>query len=252
MGQRTLSSLVVGLCCAAVTGCTWVFPYSSSSDRGGDGPFDALGHEMSPDRRDAAVVTKTLTFFSTRDTMIDQRGPAFNYGSCSYAYLMNTSSSGEIEEYRVLLFFDLESITSTCRVASASLQLSNQDTASDPVSVSLHQLLEDWEEGTGPCAFGTEGFANWSYRKSGAAWGTPGGTLAANPVETIITSGALSSSWDVTTLVQAWVSRTAQNYGLILVTPYLPASNYLSWYTRQAPTALWPTLEVVLACSAAG
>ncbi len=113
---------------------------------------------------------------------------------------------------RALLQFDLSSIPANAIVTSAKLELYVTSDRSG-VTVNVHRLTGDWQEGTGQ----DESGADWDHHDDPNAWATPGGDF--DPT----ISGSLvpdtENVWietDVTSMVYDWVDGSHANDGLAL------------------------------------
>jgi hypothetical protein len=114
---------------------------------------------------------------------------------------------------RGLVQFDLRSIPAGARIASATLSLYHPDALRGSGVVEVHRVTEAWPEGTGVNTCTGDG-ATWR-----TPWATPGGSFDPAVVSSLAkTAGDAPTwdSWDVTTLVQGWVSHWYPNDGVLL------------------------------------
>jgi hypothetical protein len=181
-------------------------------------------------------------------------GPAADARVLNYPGLQNqnyvsdilsvyTDSSG-LNTQRTFIQFDLSSITlnSTQIVQSATLTLfAGTGFGNNPnhLPMDVYRLVAPWAESG----------LSWSNRDASHTWATPGGDfvgLNGQPYAISTTSPTNNQgvTWDVTTLVQEWVTHAATNYGLLLKSEN---GNLLIFNQREAGTsALRPNLTVVV------
>ncbi|MDS4070513.1 MAG: DNRLRE domain-containing protein [Candidatus Competibacter sp.] len=108
---------------------------------------------------------------------------------------------------RILLKFDLSSIEQGSIVQSAVLTLTSRTTYSG-AQVSVHRLTRAWNE--------TE--SSWNKATSEINWTAGGGDFASQAAATYTPStvqNGIEHNIDITSLVQEWVSGTA-NYGMLV------------------------------------
>ena len=156
--------------------------------------------------------TTIATLTAIKDTYLSDGAKTVNYGDSTS--LIVDKSGGDFGDGRVLLQFDLSSIPVGATITSATLQL-NATSNSAPFPISVYEVTEDWQEGTG----GT-GAADWDYRQSPEIllneWSTPGGTIDSTIIASLDTTATGLHSWDITSLAQAWYNGTTPNNGLML------------------------------------
>lgn len=150
------------------------------------------------------------TFYATADTWLDNGNSTTNYGTGSDCYVDPDGS----DEARALIKFDVSSIPSTALITSATLYLYSDwwwaGTGSGTSYVD--KVLRNWVE--------TE--ATWGVYSTGNNWGTAGcknsSTDYSNTGETSTTIDGTDKwfSWDVKTIVQAWVNSAENNYGFLI------------------------------------
>ena len=100
--------------------------------------------------------------------------------------------------------------------------------------IDVHRVTSDWTEGTGPCVGTTDMASNWNQRTSGTNWTTAGGDYNAT-VEASVASSANGSTttWNIQSLIQGWVSATYPNYGLMIKEADESAYNQMTFATRE-------------------
>ncbi|HVZ19410.1 MAG TPA: endonuclease/exonuclease/phosphatase family protein, partial [Vicinamibacterales bacterium] len=140
---------------------------------------------------------QTLTLTDANAATI--RGGSYastNYGSSTI--LETRASSDPSYARRALLKFDTQTTTSTSTQVNAATLTLTVASGSDGETRQLSAYLE-----TRPY---DESVVNWTRRKSGVAWATPGGDLGARYATATITGTAGSKvTFDVTALVKAVV-----------------------------------------------
>lgn len=171
-------------------------------------------------------------FPATHDTYIDKSSVNLNSGTAVSLDIRGHSSNTE----RALLAFDLSSIPSGSTVVSASLNLYFfAATSSSAISINAHRVLADWDELQ----------ATWRQRLTGTNWTSAGGDY--DPA--VLASQSVTNTfgwvtWDVTSVVQAWVSGAATNQGLILEAPSGAASEVKQFHSAECACVFEPSLQV--------
>ncbi|PLX83220.1 MAG: hypothetical protein C0617_11835 [Desulfuromonas sp.] len=140
-----------------------------------------------------------------QDTYLFDGQPSINFGTGDRVYV-----SGKFNRmHHGLLRFDLSGIPAGATIDSAILELNLEGISSTNTgTVSVHRLTRSWSESQ----------ATWSIYSTAAFWTSPGGDYDPTPVATTgIDIAALGPrQWDVTPLVEAWVSGSENNNGLLL------------------------------------
>jgi hypothetical protein len=136
---------------------------------------------------------------------------------------------------RTLLIWDLSAIIpSNATIQNATLGLYLQDeTNTMPLSVGVHHVTSPWTVST-----------TWNEADTGVPWNAPGGDFAAASDATATVGGTsgVSSTWDLTNLVQSWVNGSVTNDGMLL--DATGGTNVLHFATTSAPTSEMPYLQV--------
>lgn len=154
------------------------------------------------------------------------------------------TDSSAVNTQRTFLNFDLSSITlaSTQIVQSATLTLTATTSFGDNAGhlpMEIYRMVVPW----------TEGSVTWSNRDAAHPWAAPGGDFVGSggqpySISTLSPTNNGAVSWDVTALVQEWVSHGSTNYGLMLKSE---SGNHLTFNQREVATAaLRPNLTVVV------
>ena len=155
------------------------------------------------------------------DSYIEAGGNATkNYGTCNQLIINREAGKQD----RFLLKWDLSSIPTGSTINSATITLTLDANAPGSSSdVSVHQLTNDWVNGTGGCSGINNRTVNWTNRigtnPTFTAWGTAGGDFNATAESTQTLTNAMSAgqqvNWSVNNLVQGWVNTIFSNYGAI-------------------------------------
>jgi len=159
------------------------------------------------------------------DTYIDRGSPTKNYGSNNTFEVRPDNSA----DRRGLLKFDLSSIPTNATVTRATFYLYERGNKTGQTTY-IYPVTSNWSEST----------VTWS------TWSLPGGdfdssisffTYLPNQSNCMLTM-------DITSLVQAWVSGTYNNYGLML---YSTGPNHIiSYSSKENGTASQlPKLDIV-------
>jgi hypothetical protein len=127
------------------------------------------------------------------DVTLSAEKPNTNYGSGSFA-LSGASASGDPGKFRALFRFDTASIPANSKVVSAKLVLSQVNNG--PGSADMHLVTAPWSEGT-------------------VTWNSFGGAFVPAPFKTFSTAPS-PLNIDLLAEVQAWVSQTAPNHGIMI------------------------------------
>jgi PKD repeat protein len=147
-----------------------------------------------------AIVTCVLP---SQDAYINQDNPSDNKGDDNDLKVKPDAG----KERRILIEFDLASIPANSNVLDATLFL-YEDNKKDNQTIHLHRMTNSWDERQ----------VTWADRSAGTPWSTPGGDYdAATTVATFIPD--VDNQYreiDVTSVTQAWVNGSDDNYGLLL------------------------------------
>ena len=146
-----------------------------------------------------------------QDTYIQLQNPTFNYGT-SPSLIIDREAT---DLQRALFQFDLSAIPSNATITSATLQMQATQIGGT-LNISVYEMLRAWTEGT---ANGTANAANWNESASGTNWTSAGGDFNATAVANLNTNSTGQHSWNLTTLVQAWVDGTKTNNGVLVASP---------------------------------
>lgn len=131
-----------------------------------------------------------------KDTFVTEREPSYNYDPFPYIYVGKNS----IYEYRSYVEFDLSSFPEDAVPidASVSLYYHSSSEEGDRIEIGVHRVAGEWREEV----------LTWNMQP--AYNPTPQGIL-------MITDYATKKyySWDITDLVEGWLSGTTANHGVM-------------------------------------
>ena len=166
--------------------------------------------------------TRTPTGMPTPITVVFQQGVDGYAGTddtCINAWAVDTNYGGDntmaVRSGNVkssLLRFDVRIIPTDAVVTEAILQLYTVGSGGHPITVSVYRVRRAW--------LGNE--ATWNRARSGDNWGIPGcdntdsDRWATAEASVVVSSGAAPYTFDITNMVQAWVSDPAWNAGMLL------------------------------------
>jgi Disaggregatase related repeat len=166
-----------------------------------------------------------------------------SYDSANYAsdILSVYTDSSQLNTQRTFIQFDLSSITLATNeaVQSATLTLiASTAFGSNPAKpMEIYRVLSPW----------TETGLTWLNRDATHAWTNGGGDFVGIGVQPYAVStnspaSGAAVTWDITTLVQEWVTHTSTNYGLVVKSS---DGNHLTFSQRESMLSLRPKLTVV-------
>ena len=162
------------------------------------------------------TVTLQLGIDAGKDALIASANSSANFGGGDNSLMRILI----LNWYRnQLIQFDLpSSIPATAHIVSAQLQL-YQKTGAGSGNVSAHKVNRSWTEGT-KNGSGTADGATWKTYDGSNAWTNNGGEYQATPVASSPVTGDsdVQVSWEVAPLVQAWLTDSNSNYGVLLKT----------------------------------
>ena len=170
------------------------------------------------------VVSQTLDLMPVMDNTIYSEGDLSN-GTGIYLFAGRTKKSSE---RRVVLKFDLTSVSTTDSVSSAALKLYLSRTITDTHLFTVYRLTKDWGEGEsdaiyeeGGGASATTGDATWNYSFfNTSVWSRPGGDFNADPSASfsLDTTGLYSWSDDgLLSDIRFWIDHPESNFGWIII-----------------------------------
>jgi hypothetical protein len=146
-----------------------------------------------------------------RDATIDESFPKKNYGASA------TLDLDIAAETRFLVMFDLTGVPNPQQVNRSEIWLRTSAlTGRIQSNISVHEVYNDWIEGTGMGNPSHDG-VTWESRGDVNPWLNPGGDFNATPeyILSNVTDDAAWWKWDVTRLAGEWLNGTTPNYGAL-------------------------------------
>lgn len=207
----------------------------------------------SPDRVWPVVLDPTIDLNPGGECTIYRSGsPLRRCHAPNYSWLEVGSHGSASSTVRSLVRFDLASIPGDANVLSATFGAYLSHAPAAPAAVSLYRVSRDWNTGV-----------SWTTSDGTATWTQPGGDYTTLPPTgnppaptdptVLVTSGSISwQRWDVKQFVQAWLSGSVRNYGMIMKTPEATAADdYTTFYSSSFGafmpsfwSGFWPYLDV--------
>ncbi len=202
----------------------------------------------------------SLTIPSDKDTSIDDRifpgddRRNTNYGEFTSLYIQNYEMT-VVYVLRTLISFDLSGFTSP--VEKAVMKLTTAFVRQpEPTSLGVYAMTRSWVEGTASTVDADDDGASWMTYDGVNPWDTPGGDFDPNSYAwaTVPAGGGplyLLIEWDVTDLVNEWITGARANYGLALIQyetiPVEPATwNYITFFSGESGGGMYPVLDIVI------
>ncbi len=187
-----------------------------------------------------ALQTVAVTLLASKDTYISEHNKGANYGAAGQIQI-DISGGADLGKERIVLQFDLSSIPANATITSAELRMdATNHSASGTVTVNVHTLNQDWDEGT---ATSGNGQANWDDRQTGVSWASSGGDYAGTPVASSDVTGTGVHNWDLTATVQNWLNGSLQNRGVIIGSPQ-SGSDVFTYLSAEGSATSGPRLAV--------
>ncbi|TWU56569.1 Cadherin domain protein [Rubripirellula tenax] len=168
-------------------------------------PDDSASHSVTTTD---VVEIPTTTLNPSDDTYLDKDNPDFNYGVSTT--LIVDHSGGSIGDSRILLKFDFSSIPVGATITGATLTM-QANAGAGTFRIGVYEVTEAWVEGN---QNGSVGFPSWDDRTSTNAWN--GGTFNSTAVATFDATTTGQHAWNVTSLVQSWITGSTVNNGVII------------------------------------
>ena len=194
------------------------------------------------------------------NTLIDNPFGALSNGAGPHVFAGQTIQGSD--RRAVIAFAVAAAIPSGSTIQSASLRLEMDMTIAMGVPISLHQVTQDWGEGTslaggggGLATGGGNGApagvndATWLHTFSPtSSWSAPGGdfTAAASATTTVNQNGPYTwAGGTVTSDVQSWLNNPATNFGWLIKGPGTASPEAKRFRSREHPqVATRPLLAI--------
>jgi|CXWL01.1.fsa_nt_gi hypothetical protein len=187
------------------------------------------------------TITLQLGTDAGMDAAISSLLSTINYGAAGEGI----SKIGPVLQNQ-LIQFDLSSIPSKAAIVSATLQLF-QKSASSATIVSAHRINKTWLEGT-KNGSGTADGVTWKTTDGSTAWTANGGDYDNSPITrtTLTPPNNTPAYWNISSLVQDWISGKVANYGLLLKAEDNVIASFAS--KEDATAANRPKLIIIYTC----
>lgn len=171
------------------------------------------------------------------DSYLNESNPTNNYGNATTIVFGNTGATNKIWP---ILDFDLSSLSAISSCESAVLVLQPRTDVYFE-NIRICALLSDWVE--------TE--VTYNIRKTGVDWNVAGVVGGTDVRSTPAWTGSCNFvngekyGFELTDLVNEWLSGSLPNYGVIMYNTYVHASQSTSFHSRQASTVAYrPVLNI--------
>ncbi len=178
-------------------------------------------------------------YSGTRDAFLKEGNPFsnHNFGTTPQDTVGHLYLTDRYFERRMIVRFDLTSITDCGEVLSAELQLHFSSTSSDTLilrayGVTIPDILAaSWLEGIG----GLAGGVSWFTVDGAIPWDTEGGQLVGPPVETIVASSDTLISFALSnSMVLEWIKNPETNHGVMIRLAETLSEEFLILHARES------------------
>ncbi len=177
----------------------------------------------------------SLTFHPTKDTYLSRNNQNTNYGSMTEMYVQRASSPT-----RAILYFDISSIPPNATILSAQLVLT-KSSGNHSDNISAYPMTQDWIELD--ATWNNSGIGGWN----GGAYNNNAYYSAQTNVGSALNT---AYTWNVLNMVQAWISSTITNHGILLradnESSYSPRTH--GFYTKEHTASYHPVLVITYDC----
>ena len=141
------------------------------------------------------------------------------YANNNYGTTREMIIDGGFWTSNFLLEFDLAAIPAGMTIISAQMDLYLQGVGSahPAAAFTVYRMVEPWLEGTGDYFNSGDG-ATWNRSDGSSSWTWPATYDGTQPIATTVVNPSYNGhhSWDVTSLVQGWISGHYANNGLVV------------------------------------
>ncbi len=178
-----------------------------------------------------------------KDTYLEEWRSSINWGTSTELWVEHQTSN---YQYNSLIEFDLSPVPSNAHIVSATLNLYQFTASMAGGPVEIHGITRAWNEGS---KNGQSGTPNWTSIATNTQWNTAGGDYAmrVSATTTIPANIAGWYNWDITELVENWLTGRQANNGMALIPKNLgTAARFYS--SEAASAATRPKLTIIYAC----
>jgi RHS repeat-associated protein len=153
---------------------------------------------------------------------------------------------------RALVRFDLHDLPPGSSVTDATVSLWQADVLRGAGTVSVHQLLSAWDEGTGINTCTGDGASWYDRQGSGVKWANAGGDFSAASLDAVTHAAGDQPGWNnwrITALLRQWLDGSAPNLGVLMklddetFSPCATTSNCNYWGYLADDYTVAPTLR---------
>jgi len=174
----------------------------------------------------------------TKDAVLKSAQKNQNFGDLAEDTIGVTVETGNYNEFRLIISFDLSMIESCLEVVESYLTINlSRLSGSEPITLTLHQVSSPaltgttWLEGTG-------GFGNgvsWLTIDGGAPWKTEGGDFLPDVLSNATVQGDTTVSFSLPgNMVLNWIKNPSENQGVILI-PSAPLTSLFRVNMKESP-----------------
>lgn len=200
----------------------------------------------------SGTVTRTIGLYDLSNSNFESKPLTNNWVDTTLSYgsilPQNTSAtltlaSGALGSSNALMFWTLAELPDNIQVMSALLTMTVASGGAAAPAINVHRVTTQWDAPTA-----TWNVARFDPKAGITAWNTGGGDYAATPAAGAApgnTGNASTIQWNVTGLVDGWMSGLYYNDGLLLRLPN--ANQGIVLNSMQATDKLRPTLIVSFA-----
>jgi hypothetical protein len=158
------------------------------------------------------------------DAHISEYAPGINAGGNDRFEVSRFNGSYSNDDKSGLLKFDISTIPSNATVTSATVELTLVEcrNGTPTKSIEVRKLNRAWGEGSKTGIDGgtaTSGECSWTYSAYSTQWTNPGGDYDSTAADTksIASTTGTKYTWNITGMVQGWVTTASSNYGIIFL-----------------------------------
>lgn len=157
-----------------------------------------------------------------------------NFGAADSDTLGTVATVVSLYERRLVIRFDLSSITSCSKVISAELAIRIAPLASGTMTLEAHRVTKQWIEGTGGLADGV----SWTTVDGADPWIAEGGDFNGTALDQIAVSNDTTATFSLAPIVvKSWILTPSSNYGVIIKTTDASMERYTVASLREYGTA---------------
>lgn len=185
---------------------------------------------VSTERLSPHAVRTVVIFAPTDDTYIASGRPNNPFGTALRLYMGYDldSVSGKFEAQRPLLYFNIAAIPEGAIINSATLELhlaESSPSGDEPMGANVYRVTAPWSE-------------------SSVTWNTRPAYSPEERGRTEVGSSPGAYRWDVTGLVEDWVSGRFPNHGMLLIGDERVQERERAFFSANVEGGNYPSLEI--------